>query len=86
MTDEPRKIEVDIGAAMAALQASPELAEEMNRLVGGTALIEAQAEIERLRAAVNNVARENVVAIRGSSDVPAFDLCVTAEVNRILSL
>lgn len=43
------KIEVDISAAVSALRASPELADEMNKLVGGPALVEALAEIEKLR-------------------------------------
>lgn len=47
-----RAVEVDIGAAMAALQASPELCEMMNEMVGGPALVEAQAEIERLNAII----------------------------------
>lgn len=50
MPEEPRRIEVDIGAAMEALQSSPELCAAMNELVGGPALVEAQAEVERLRA------------------------------------
>jgi len=48
MSEKP--VQVDIGAALAALQASPELCEAMIELVGGPALIEAQAEIERLQA------------------------------------
>lgn len=47
-----RTIEVDIGAALAALQESPELAEAMNAMVGGPALVEAQNEIERLNAEI----------------------------------
>ncbi len=50
-----RKIEVDIGAALEALQASPELADMMNAMVGGPALVEAQAEIERLTAEVERL-------------------------------
>jgi hypothetical protein len=47
-----KSIEVDIGAAVTALQASPDLAAMMNELVGGPALTEAHAEIDRLRAAL----------------------------------
>lgn len=50
MANNTKRIEVDIGAAAAMLQANPELCAMMNELVGGPALIEAQAEIERLQA------------------------------------
>jgi hypothetical protein len=43
-------IVVDIGAAFAALQASPELADAMNEIIGGKALVEAQNEVEALQA------------------------------------
>src|SRR5207253_2582645 len=46
---EPRRIEVDIGRAYEALQTSPELCAEFERLVGGPALVEAKEELERLR-------------------------------------
>lgn len=54
MADEVKRIEVDIGAAAAMLEASPELCAMMNELVGGPALVEAQAEIERLRAQIED--------------------------------
>jgi hypothetical protein len=50
MADEVKRIEVDIGAAAEMLQSSPELCAMMNEMVGGPALVEAQAEVERLRA------------------------------------
>lgn len=52
---ETKKIEVDIGAAFAALQASPKLCAAMNELVGGPQLVAAQAEVERLRDLVDSV-------------------------------
>jgi hypothetical protein len=47
-----KHIEVDIGAAAAALQSSPELCAMMNEMVGGPALVEAQSQIERLQEAL----------------------------------
>lgn len=52
MTDQVKRIELDIGAAAEMLQASPELCTLMNDLVGGPALVEAQGEIERLKVFV----------------------------------
>lgn len=63
MTDEVKRIEVDIAAAAAALQSSPELCAMMNELVGGPALIEAQAEIERLQKLVDALAPEALKAL-----------------------
>jgi hypothetical protein len=45
---QPKTIEVDIGAALQALQASPELCAMMIEMVGGPALVEAQAHAEAL--------------------------------------
>lgn len=45
---EPKRIEVDIGAALAALTSSPELCAKFNEMIGGPALVEAHAEIDRL--------------------------------------
>lgn len=55
MTETSRTITVDIGAAAAALEASPELCAMMNQMVGGPALVEAQSEIDRLRGALQGV-------------------------------
>ena len=62
--DEPKRIEVDIGAAIKMLEASPELADAMNKLIGGPALVEALAKIERLRATLQleSEYRRNAVA------------------------
>lgn len=68
MTDDVKRIEVDIGAAAAMLEASPELCEMMNRMVGGPALVEAQAEIERLRAVVLDLAEKANAGFRGDQD------------------
>lgn len=55
MADEVKRIEVDIGAAASMLEASPELCAMMNELVGGPARVEAQAEIDRLRDALEKI-------------------------------
>lgn len=53
ITETTRTISVDIGAAAATLEASPELGAMLSEMIGGPALVEAQAEIERLQALVN---------------------------------
>jgi hypothetical protein len=55
---EETKIVVDIGEAAAMLKASPELTEEMNRLVGGPALVEAQKANEALVVLLRRVLDE----------------------------
>lgn len=51
MTDN-KTINVDIGQAMQLLEASPELADTMNKLVGGPALVEATQRADALVAAI----------------------------------
>lgn len=50
MAEDVKKIEVDIGAAAAMLQASPELCAMMYDLIGGPALVEAHEFIGKLQA------------------------------------
>lgn len=55
MAEQPQRVEVDIAAAVAALQASPELGAALNELVGGEMgkeLNAAHGEIERLTGQV----------------------------------
>lgn len=59
MAQEVKRIEVDIVAAAEMLQASPELCAMMNELVGGPALVEAYAEIERLQT--ENVRLQGII-------------------------
>lgn len=65
MSNEPQPIVVDIGAAAAMLEASPQLAAMMNEMIGGPALVAAQAEIERLRAALEKISDPLVVPTEG---------------------
>lgn len=60
MADEVKRIEVDIGAAAAMLQNSPELCTMMNELVGGPALVEAHAEVDRLHDLLCKISREQL--------------------------
>jgi hypothetical protein len=53
--EQKKSIEVDIGAAVAALQESPDLAAMMTEMVGGPALIEAQTAIETLCGSLNEM-------------------------------
>jgi hypothetical protein len=74
---ETQRIEVDIGKAAEMLQANPELAAMMNELVGGPALVAAQAEVERLAALVGEMRAalrpfaELVETSNGYEDSPA---------------
>jgi hypothetical protein len=45
---------------------------------------ELEAENAQLRAALRRVAYRTVVRVRGSNDVPAFDLCVESELINLL--
>lgn len=62
VTETSRTISVDIGAAAAALEASPELCAMMIEMVGGPALAEAQSEIDRLRKLITDAIDEYPVA------------------------
>lgn len=74
--NESKHIVVDIGAAFAALQDNPELAQMMNELVGGPALVEAQAALDE--AAVANAALQaRIAALEGA-------LTEQVAVNRLL--
>ncbi len=39
--------------------------------------------VQRMNKKLYEAAYKNVLAVRGSDDVPAFDLCVQAEMKRL---
>lgn len=68
MAEEQKRIEVDIGAAFAMLQESPELCAAMNEMVGGPALVAAHAEVDRLVALVTKLGDTALAGFKGETD------------------